>query len=138
MIDLLNIKEEVLLKSVLDTVDDGVTIIDKNLNVIFHNEAIRKNFGDIKGRLCYEAFRGRVEPCVDCLILKVLKDGKQRKVLSDTVGPKGQVMWMECAAGPLKEMKGTSFSYPLIQFITTKQPNPLLTVIYQHVNFLDI
>ena len=65
MIDLLNIKEEVLLKSVLDTVDDGVTIIDKNLNVIFHNEAIRKNFGDIKGRLCYEAFRGRVEPCND-------------------------------------------------------------------------
>jgi len=106
MIDLLNIKEEVLLKSVLDTVDDGVTIIDKNLNVIFHNEAIRKNFGDIKGRLCYEAFRGRVEPCVDCLILKVLKDGKQRKVLSDTVGPKGQVMWMECAAGPLKDNEG--------------------------------
>ena len=106
MIDLLNIKEEVLLKSVLDTVDDGVTIIDKNLNVIFHNEAIRKNFGDIKGRLCYEAFRGRVEPCVDCLILKVLKDGKQRKVLSDTVGPNGQVMWMECAAGPLKDNEG--------------------------------
>ncbi len=106
MIDLLNIKEEVLLKSVLDTVNDGVTIIDKNLNVIFHNEAIRKNFGNIKGRLCYEAFRGRVEPCVDCLILKVLKDGKQRKVLSDTVGPKGQVMWMECASGPLKDNEG--------------------------------
>jgi two-component system response regulator PilR (NtrC family) len=106
MIDLHNIKEEVLLKSVLDTVDDGVTIIDNNLNVIFHNEAIRKNFGDIKGRLCYEVFRGRVEPCVDCLILKVLKDGKQRKVLSDTVGPKGQVMWMECASGPLKDNEG--------------------------------
>ena len=106
MIDLQNIEEEVLLKSVLDTVSDGVTILDKNLKVIFHNEAIRKNFGDIKGRICYEAFRGRVEPCVDCLILKVLKDGKQRKVLSDTVGPNGQVMWMECSSGPLKDNEG--------------------------------
>lgn len=106
MIELQNIDEEVLLKSVLDTVNDGVTILDKNLKVIFHNEAIRKNFGDIKGRLCYEAFRGRVEPCVDCLILKVLKDGKQRKVLSDTMGPEGQVMWMECSSGPLKDNEG--------------------------------
>jgi PAS domain S-box-containing protein len=106
MIDLHNLNEEVLLKSVLDTVNDGITIIDKNLNVIFHNEAIRKNFGDIKGRVCYEAFRGRVEPCVDCLILKVFKDGKQRKLLSDTVGPKGEVMWMECASGPLKDNEG--------------------------------
>ncbi len=49
-------------------------------------------FGDITGKLCYEAYRGRVEPCEDCMILKVLKDGKQRKILSDTVGPNGQVM----------------------------------------------
>jgi PAS domain S-box-containing protein len=101
-----DIQEEILLKSVLDTVSDGVTIIDPKLRVVFHNEAIRKMFGDITGKLCYEAYRGRVEPCVDCAILKVLKDGKQRKILSDTVGPNGQVMWMECVSGPLKDKQG--------------------------------
>ncbi|MEE9500720.1 MAG: sigma 54-interacting transcriptional regulator, partial [Candidatus Aminicenantaceae bacterium] len=101
-----DIQEEILLKSVLDTVSDGVTIIDPDLRVVFHNEAIRKMFGDITGKLCYEAYRGRVEPCVDCAILKVLKDGKQRKILSDTVGPNGQVMWMECVSGPLKDKHG--------------------------------
>ena len=106
MIQIGDIHEEVLLKSVLDTVSDGVTIIDPDLRVIFHNEAIRKMFGDITGRLCYEAYRGRVEPCVDCAILRVLKDGKPRKVLSDTVGPDGQVMWMECVSGPLKDKQG--------------------------------
>ena len=98
MIHIGDIQEEILLKSVLDTVSDGVTIIDPDLRVVFHNEAIRKMFGDITGKLCYEAYRGRVEPCVDCAIIKVLKDGKQRKILSDTVGPNGQVMWMECFA----------------------------------------
>lgn len=106
MIHIGDIDEEVLLKSVLDTVSDGVTIIDRDLKVIFHNEAIRKMFGDIAGRLCFEAYRGRVEPCVDCTILKVLKDGKPRKVLSDTVGPGGQIMWMECVSGPLKDKNG--------------------------------
>ncbi len=106
MIQIGDIQEEILLKSVLDTVSDGVTIIDPNLKVVFHNEAIRKMFGDITGKLCYEAYRGRVEPCVDCTILKVLKDGKQRKMLSDTVGPGGQVMWMECVSGALKDMQG--------------------------------
>ncbi len=106
MTGLKDIKEEVLLKSVLDTVSDGVTIIDPNLNVIFHNESITKKFGNITGRLCYEAYRGRVEPCVDCSIIKVLQDGKQRKVLSDTVGPDGSVMWMECASGALKDDEG--------------------------------
>jgi len=101
-----DIQEEILLKSVLDTVSDGVTIIDPDLRVVFHNEAIRKMFGDITGKLCYEAYRGRVEPCVDCAIIKVLKDGKQRKILSDTVGPNGQVMWMECVSGPLKDKQG--------------------------------
>ena len=106
MIHIGDIQEEILLKSVLDTVSDGVTIIDPDLRVVFHNEAIRKMFGDITGKLCYEAYRGRVEPCVDCAILKVLKDGKQRKILSDTVGPNGQVMWMECVSGPLKDKQG--------------------------------
>ena len=106
MTDINDIKEELLLKSVLDTVSDGVTIIDPNLKVVFHNKSITNNFGNITGRLCYEAYRGRVEPCIDCSIIKVLRDGKQRKVLSDTVGPDGSVMWMECASGALKDDKG--------------------------------
>jgi two-component system response regulator PilR (NtrC family) len=105
-IDIHKIQEEIFLKSVLDTVSDGVTIIDKDLRIVFHNESIRQKFGTITGRLCYEAYRGRVEPCVDCLILKVMKDGKQRKVLSDTVLPNGDVRWMECASGPLKNKDG--------------------------------
>jgi PAS domain S-box-containing protein len=101
MIDIFNLKEEALLKSVLDTVDDGITIIDKNLTVLFQNQAIKNKFGEIKGRQCYEAYRKRSEPCLDCQILKVLEDGEQRKILSDTVGCDGKVRWMECSSGPL-------------------------------------
>ncbi len=100
--DIQQIEEEILLKSVLDTVNDGVTVIDRDLRVIFQNNSILKKFGDIRGRLCYEAYRGREEPCVDCLVFEVMKDGMNRKILRDTVLPNGEVRWMECASGPLK------------------------------------
>jgi len=105
-VDIRRIEDEVLLKSVIDTVRDGVTVIDKDLRVVFVNESIRKRYGDIRGRLCYEAYRGRVEPCVDCLILDVMKDGKQRKVLRDTVTKTGDIVWMECDSGALKDENG--------------------------------
>lgn len=100
------IQEEVLLKSALNTVNDGVTIIDKELKVIFHNESIRKKFGNITGRKCFEAYRGRTEPCVDCLIFEVMKDGENRKILRDTTLPNGEIRWMECSSGPLKNKEG--------------------------------
>ena len=106
-INIHDIQEEVLLKSVLATVSDGITVIDKELKVVFHNESIHKKFGDITGRYCYEAYRGRTEPCVDCLIFEVMKDGKQRRVLRDTLLPNGDVRWMECASGALKDNEGT-------------------------------
>ncbi len=94
-------REEEIIQSVLDTVNDGVTVIDRDLKVVYHNESIRKKFGDITGRYCYEAYRKREEPCVNCQILDVLKDGKQRKVLYDTTTPSGDIRWMECSSGAL-------------------------------------
>ncbi len=101
-----SLEEEFLLKSVLDTVHDGITIIDPEFKVVFTNESIRKKFGDIRDRLCYEAYRGRIEPCENCGIKKVLQDGKPRRVLSDTVGPDGAVRWMECDSSALKDRDG--------------------------------
>lgn len=104
--DIHKVHDEILLKSVIDSVSDGVTVIDRDLRVVFQNDAIKNRFGDIKGQLCYEAYRKREEPCVDCLVLKVLEDGQHRKILSDTVRPNGDVAWMECASGPLKDSEG--------------------------------
>lgn len=101
--------EEILLKSVIDTINDGVTIISKDFKVLYTNESIKKKFGDIKGQACFAAYRGRNEPCADCLIFDVFKDGKQRKILRDTILPNGEIRWMECAAGALKDESGEIF-----------------------------
>ncbi len=97
---------EILLQSLMDTVQDGVTVIDREMRVVYQNEAIRQMFGSIIGRQCYEAYRGRTEPCSFCSVLKVFEDGEHHHALEDTRLPDGRVIWMECSCGPLKNDAG--------------------------------
>ncbi len=90
----------------LNTVSDAITVIDKDLKVIFQNEPVRKLYGARVGETCYEAYRGRTEPCENCLVLDVIKDGKPKKALRDIRLPNGNILWMEVFAGPYRDQEG--------------------------------
>ena len=93
-----------LFEVVLNTVSDGVTVIDKDLRIKFQNKTITQLYGSsIIGKHCYEAYRGRKEPCEDCKIIDVLKDGRERKIIRDVSLPNGDVLLVElnsAAIGP--------------------------------------
>ena len=98
---------ETLFEAVLNTVSDAITVIDKDLKVVFQNEAVQKLYGAKVGQTCYEAYRGRREPCENCIILDVIKDGKPRQALRDIQLPDGNIFWMEVFAGPYRDKGGT-------------------------------
>ena len=105
--DALSFHGEALFKAVLNTVSDAITVIDRDLKVIFQNEPVRKLYGEKVGETCYEAYRGRKEPCENCMVLDVLKDGKPKKALRDIKLPNGNILWMEVFAGPYRDSEGT-------------------------------
>jgi PAS domain-containing protein len=74
-LDPLQTQGKVLFEAVLNTVSDAITVIDKDLKIIFQNEAVHKIYGPKIGERCFEAYRGRQEPCENCIIL----DGNQCK-----------------------------------------------------------
>ncbi len=104
--DLPSFHGEALFEAVLNTVSDAITVIDKDLKVIFENEPVRKLYGVKVGEKCYEAYRGRREPCENCMISDVIKDGKPRKALRDIQLPNGKILWMEVFAGPYRDKDG--------------------------------
>ena len=104
--DSLTIYGEALFEAVLNTVSDAVTVIDKDLKVIFQNEAVQQIYGANIGEKCYEAYRGRQEPCENCIILEVIKDGKPKRALRDIQLPDGNILWMEVFSGPFKDKEG--------------------------------
>ncbi len=105
-LDPLKTEGEALFKAVLNTLSDAITAIDKDLKIIFQNEAVHKTYGSRIGERCFEVYRGRQEPCENCIILDVMKDGKPRSALRDIRLPDGKVLWMEIFSGPFKNEEG--------------------------------
>jgi PAS domain-containing protein len=72
-------ESEGILGGVLQSIGDHISLLDKNLNILWANETSRKIFGNnIVGKKCYEAFHQREVPCDPhpCLTLKAFQDGE--------------------------------------------------------------
>jgi PAS domain S-box-containing protein len=93
-------------KVVLDTVSDGVTVLDPDLRIQFQNRSISQWFGSRIGEYCFEAYRGRQSPCEDCLVAEVLRDGKSRTGIRDVALPNGGVVLIEFSSAALKNEDG--------------------------------
>jgi PAS domain S-box-containing protein len=53
-------------KSILDAMDDGVYIVDRDCNIEFVNHVIEEQFGPVRGRKCFAYFHGRDAVCPWC------------------------------------------------------------------------
>lgn len=58
--------ERARLRSILDTMPDGIYIVDRQFNVEYTNPVIEREFGPVGSRKCYEYFHGRSETCDWC------------------------------------------------------------------------
>lgn len=97
---------ESLFEVVLNTVSDGVIVVDNDLKVKFQNKTLTQLYGSKVGEPCYKAYRGRTKPCESCLILEVLKDGKNRRWITDITLPNGDTILLEVSSAAIKDEKG--------------------------------
>lgn len=97
---------ESLFEVVLNTVSDGVIVVDNDLKVKFQNKTLTQLYGSKVGEPCYKAYRGRTKPCESCLILEVLKDGKNRRWITDITLPNGDTLLLEVSSAAIKDEKG--------------------------------
>jgi two-component system, NtrC family, response regulator HydG len=98
--------DEKLFRAVLNTVSDAITVIDRDLNILFQNEPVFRAYGRKIGEKCYSAYRRRQEPCENCIILDVLENGAPKSALRDVHTPGGEVLWMEVFSGPYRNEQG--------------------------------
>jgi PAS domain S-box-containing protein len=95
------------LQSVIDAMEDDLTIQDTEYNIIFQNEPARINSGgDRVGEKCYRAYEGRESICEDCPVEKAFKDGKPHTSERQRVLPSGEGTFWETTANPIRDAKG--------------------------------
>ena len=103
-------ESEKKLSSMLWAIGDHMSMMDKELNIIWANETAKKIFGkDIIGRKCYKVYHRRKEPCVPypCLTLKAFKDGKTHEHDTQVIGQDGKIIYFHCTANvALKDNEG--------------------------------
>ncbi len=63
----------------LSNTEIGVDIVGIDYRVLFQNETLRRKFGDLTGKLCYEGYMGLKEPCDSCPMIKAVGSKKLEK-----------------------------------------------------------
>jgi len=98
------------LKAMLQSIGDHMSMMDKDLDILWANETAKKVFGeDIIGKKCYEVYHGRKEPCnpYPCLTLKAFQDGKGHGHDTQVIDKDGEIIHFRCTANvALKDETG--------------------------------
>ncbi len=105
MISDINRKDN-FLDVILNTVSDGITLIDKDLKIQYQNQIISRLFVSGPGEYCFEVYRGRKTPCENCVVVVVLKEGKERRAVVDIELSDGNMRLMEVSSAPIKDESG--------------------------------
>jgi PAS domain S-box-containing protein len=94
------------LKNVLDCIQDGISILDSELNILFVNQSMEKWYAHqmpLVGRKCFEVYHGREEACEICPSLQSLKSGKPAVEVAPYTTAEGVKGWLELFTFPLKD-----------------------------------
>ncbi len=101
---------EKFLNNIFDCFQDGISILDKDLNIVRVNhvmEAWYPHMAPLAGKKCYQVYHGRSMPCEKCPSLRAMHSGKLQTETVEFVGENRERKgWQELYAFPLKDDEG--------------------------------
>jgi PAS domain S-box-containing protein len=98
--------EKARLESVLSTIDDGISIQDRDFKILYQNQAYLGIVGGITGcEYCYQAHAQADSPCPDCPLEQAFKDGEIHR-LEKEISRNGEVRFIEVKASPQRDASG--------------------------------
>ncbi len=118
------IEEKNLLRSLVDlleTMDVGITVQDREYNITYQNSFMQKNFGGL-GKKCYDVYEKRPHICDGCPVKKAFHDGEPHNSDRKTPGPNGGVLYWENTAHPIRNAAGeTTACFEVVRNITERK-----------------
>ena len=102
-------KSERFLQNIFDAIQDGISVLDKDLNVIQINNTMVKWYAHampFKGKKCYEIYHGRTEPCEICPSIRALEEDSLQMDIVPLVESGQSVGWLELYSFPLLDTEG--------------------------------
>jgi PAS domain S-box-containing protein len=85
----------------------GLAVISRDYRTLWANAILKKMFGDLEGKHCFEVYNGRSDICIGCGVREVFEEGKEEAVHEQTGrDSQGNVVWSQIIATPIRDAKG--------------------------------
>lgn len=107
-----------LLQIVLAVVQDGICILNAELDILYSNVAMKtwyKHKGDDLGHKCYEIYHDRTEPCEGCSVLKAIKSRQPETMIQYYSVMRGKKEWHRLFSVPIFDYDGNV--YMVIEYV---------------------
>jgi diguanylate cyclase (GGDEF)-like protein/PAS domain S-box-containing protein len=102
-------EQETFLSSIFTSIQDGISILDKDMNIVQVNPTMEKWYAHavpLVGKKCYEAYHGRKERCYICPSYQAFLTGKSSREIVPKIDKDGQVAgWLNLFSFPLFNIK---------------------------------
>ena len=101
-------KKDWFLKDILNIIQDGISILDRELNILYVNPTMAKwldHLMPVVGKKCYKVFHDLTEPCIICPAVKTLANGEPSVQIVPFTGKEGDTGWMELFTFPFLDAK---------------------------------
>ena len=102
--------EERFLQTVFDGIQDGISVLDTDLQVVRVNHAMESWYPHampLAGKKCFDAYHLRSKPCEMCPTLRAFKSGQPQREVVPLTGPGGVQGWLELYAFPMHDEDGS-------------------------------
>jgi PAS domain S-box-containing protein/putative nucleotidyltransferase with HDIG domain len=98
-------EEERFVFSVFSSVQDGISVLDLDLNILLVNPKMEEWYRHavpLTGKKCYAAYHGRDKPCDICPTVKTLATGKSAHEYVPRRGVQGEILgWFDLYSFPM-------------------------------------
>jgi PAS domain S-box-containing protein len=104
-------KNEVSLASIFNAITDGISVIDKNCNILYINLSTTHFYGygdpvELIGKKCYKIFRYKNKKCKDCPAMMVFESGKPEHIFTSGSDSHGTEVYWEIYFYPIYDNSG--------------------------------
>lgn len=105
--------EESLARMILESMEDGVAVLDRNLKIVRCNRSYLRLTDvaseQVVGEYCYRVSHGTEVPCPEstCPVIQAFRARKPSKVMHTHYDTKGEVHHMDVVAFPIRNKDGT-------------------------------
>ncbi|WP_202319335.1 PAS domain S-box protein [Archaeoglobus neptunius] len=113
-------KSEMFLRAVFNAIQDGISVLDVNMNVLMVNHAMERWYGDVVGKKCYQAYYGRNEPCENCPTFEAIKSRELRRGVVPG-SPDSDLECLEIFSYPMVENNEVKMIVEFVRDITEKK-----------------